>query len=129
MTDIARRFLPEHLLNLARSIIGDPRPDLIGTWPRASALLGRQALEIALDQFWAAVAPGVEKASARAQLICLPRYAEVELARRVQFAWHALSAACHHHAYELPPVVEELIGWLDDVESLVNEVQRRGMPD
>ena len=129
MTLAADRFLAIHLVSLARSVMRVARADLVGTWPRASAILGRQALEIALDQFWAAVAPGVENASARAQLICLPRYVEAELAHRVQFAWHALSATCHHHAYELPPVVEELNGWIDDVESLVNEVQRRRMPD
>lgn len=122
MTQIAYRFLPIHLLNLARSIMRVPRADLVGTWPRASAILGRQALEIALDQLWAQVAPGVENASARAQLTCLPEYIDSELASRVRYSWHVLSAACHYHAYELPPVASELNGWLDDVEALIAEV-------
>ena len=54
-----------------------PRADLVGTWPRASAILGRQALEIALDQLWARAAPGVETASARAQLACLLRSSDI----------------------------------------------------
>ena len=126
MTQIANRFLPMHLLNLARSIMRVPRADLVGTWPRASAILGRQALEIALGQLWARVAPGVENASARAQLTCLPEYVDAELAGRVRYAWHALSTACHHHAYELPPIAPELNGWLDDVEALIDEVRRLG---
>ena len=125
MTQIANRFLPMHLLNVARSIMRVPRADLVGTWPRASAILGRQALEIALGQLWARVAPGVENASARAQLTCLPEYVDAQLAGRIRYAWHALSTACHHHAYELPPIASELNGWLDDVEALAAEVERR----
>ena len=126
MTQIAYRFLPIHLLNLARSIMRVQRADLVGTWPRASAILGRQALEIALGQLWARAAPGVENASARAQLTCLPEYVDAELAGRVRYVWHALSTVCHHHAYELPPIVSELNGWLDDVEVLIDEVRRPG---
>ena len=126
MTQIAYRFLPIHLLNLARSIMRVPRADLVGTWPRASAILGRQALEIALGQLWARVAPGVENASARAQLTCLPEYVDAELAGRIRYAWHALSGACHHHAYGLPPIVSELNSWLDDVQALIDEVRRLG---
>ena len=125
MTQIANRFLPMHLLNLARSIMRVPRADLVGTWPRASAILGRQALEIALGQLWARVAPGVENASARAQLTCLPEYVDAQLAGRIRYAWHALSTACHHHAYELPPIVSELSSWLDDIEALIAAVSVR----
>ncbi len=125
MTQIAYRFLPIHLLNLARSMMRVPRADLVGTWPRASAILGRQALEVALDQLWAQTAPGVENASARAQLTCLPEYIDTELASRVRYSWHVLSTVCHYHAYELPPIASELNGWLDDVEALIDEVAVR----
>ena len=125
MTQIADRFLPIHLVSLARSIMRVQRADLVGTWPRASAILGRQALEITLDDLWAQAAPGVENASVRAQLTCLPEYIDTELASRVRYSWHVLSAACHYHAYELPPIAAELNGWLDDVEALVDEVRLR----
>ena len=125
MTEIAYRFLPVHLLSLARSIMRVPRADLVSTWPRASAILARQALEITLAQLWAQAAPGVEHASARAQLICLSQYVDAELASRIRYSWHALSNACHYHAYELPPVESELSGWFDDVEALVEEVARQ----
>lgn len=122
MTKIPDRFLPTHLVGLTRSMMRVQRLDLIGTWPRASAILGRQALEIALDQFWRVVAPGVEEANRRAQLLCLPDYVDAALASRVRFAWYALSTACHHHAYDLPPTASELNGWLDDVQALIDEV-------
>ena len=125
MTEIAERFLPNRLLNLARSIMGVPRPDLVGIWPRASAILGRQAVETALDQLWAEVAPGIENASMRAQLLCLREYVDAELANRIRYTWQGLSAACHHHAYDLPPVAAELTGWLNDVEALIAEVRCR----
>ena len=105
-----------------------PRADLVGTWPRASAILGRQALEITLGQLWARAAPGVENASARAQLTCLPEYVDAELASRIRYSWHVLSAACHYHAYELPPIASELNGWLDDVEALIEEVRKERAP-
>ena len=58
-------------------------------------------------------------------MICLPEYSDVELAMRVRYAWHGLSNACHHHAYDLPPIESELSGWLDDVEALINEVMEK----
>lgn len=109
------------LLNTARSTMRVSRDDLVGTWPRTAALLGRQALEHSLANFWKATAPGVEETTMRAQLLCLPAYLDEDIARRVRYAWHALSRACHHHAYELPPVATELLGWLDEVEALVSQ--------
>lgn len=122
MTQFADRFHAIQLLNLARSVMRVRRADLVGVWPRSSAILGRQALETALDQFWARAAPGVEAAPRRAQMICLSEYSDDELARRVRYAWHGLSSACHHHAYDLPPIESELSGWLDDVEVLIDEI-------
>ena len=125
MTQKADCSDPSVLVDLARSTIQEQRPDLIGIWPRAAAILTRQALEIALDQFWLNVAPGVENASARAQLACLAEYIDPQLASRIRYTWHGLSAACHHHAYELPPIASELDGWLSDVETLICEVDRQ----
>ena len=119
MTQAAPRQQPAELVDLARALIREQRDDLVGTWSRASAILGRQALEIALGQVWSKVAPGVENASARAQLLCLPTYIDAELASRIRYTWHGLSAACHHHAYELPPTAPELEGWLRDIDILI----------
>ena len=95
-----------------------------GFWPRATALLTRQALEAALDDLWRRRAPGLELCSARAQLLCLPSYlhGDEELAERVSYTWAALSRACHQHPYELSPTSSELLGWIATVEQLIGRV-------
>lgn len=111
----------------------DPRTAGLG--PRAAALLARQALEAALDDFWPVRAPGMEHCSMKAQLLCLPYFlqapkpsgpqalADEKLAERVSYAWAGLSGACHQHPYELPPTSSELLGWLGVVDQLVARVQ------
>ena len=113
---------PESLLAAARELVEQPRGATTGLWPRAAALLARRALEDALDALWARRAPGLERASARAQLTCLPDYLpDRELAAETAYAWAALSRACHHHAYELGPTAEELRAHFAAVERLLGE--------
>lgn len=89
-------------------------------WPRAAALLARQALEQGLDDLWGARAPRVREASRHAQLLCLGAFVpDEELVSGVRHAWHGLSRACHHQQYELAPTAGELGRWLDDVERLL----------
>jgi hypothetical protein len=102
---------------------------LAGIWPRASAILGRHALEAALDKVWRDVAPGLEDASRRAQLLCLPEFVHTDLANRARYAWYGLSAACHYHAYELPPTASELEGWFADVDALIDGTGTDGAGD
>jgi hypothetical protein len=112
---------PAELLDAARTMVTRPRSGTAGLWSRAAVLLGRQALEAALDELWSKQAPGVERASTRCQLLCLPSYLpDRQLAGRAAHAWAALTRACHHHPYELPPTAEELDGWLDTVEAVIN---------
>lgn len=111
---------PAELIALSRGLLSRADPETAGLWPRASALLARQALEAALDRYWAARGLAFETYSRRPQLICLARYAEdAEMAGRVHHAWNALSDACHHHAYELAPTAAELAGLIEMVEELV----------
>ena len=96
-----------------------------GLWPRAAALLTRQALEVAIATFWSVKAPGVEACSRKAQLLCLGRYlGDDRLAQRAHVAWGGLSGACHHHVYDLAPTREELQGWRDTVLELVDCTER-----
>ena len=114
---------PAELLTAARNLMERTDPATAGLWPRASALLARQALEDAMDGFWLVRAPGMEQCSARAQLLCLSHYVgDEELAERVSYAWAGLSGACHQHPYELSPTSAELIGWLTTVDQLVVRV-------
>jgi hypothetical protein len=112
------------LLRASRAMVESPGRATAGMWPRAAALLARQALEGALDDHWQQRAPGLENASMRAQLACLPDYlGDRRLAADVAFTWGALSGACHHHAYELAPTAPELEGWIESVERLVGAVE------
>jgi hypothetical protein len=100
---------PAELADAAERVLVDPGDVLFGCWARASALLTRQSLEAAMDLLWRTRAPLVVQCSMSAQLLVLPSYLrDQEAARDASYAWSALSRACHHHAYELPPTASEL---------------------
>lgn len=53
------------------------------------------------------------------KVICLREsLREGDLASRLAHTWAALSRACHHHPYELPPTVEEIRRWMEPVREL-----------
>ena len=116
---------PTELLSAADDLLRDAHPDLAGAWPRAVAILCRQALEGSMFDLWRAKAPGVEDASFRAQLLCLRCYVDPAVAECADETWTALSRACHHHAYELSPTADELGTWLESVDELVRVVAKR----
>ena len=106
-------------------LLGHASTGTAGLWPRAAALLTRQALEVAVATFWSATAPGVESCSKKAQLLCLGRYLGDEpLAQRAHVAWSGLSASCHYHVYDLAPTLEELQAWRDSVFEVVERTER-----
>lgn len=115
---------PAVLLTTARDLLEHADLRTAGIWPRATALLTRQVLEVAIDDLWRRRAPGLELCSARAQLLCLPSYLHgaEDLAERVSYAWAGLSRACHQHVYELPPTSSELIAWIEVVEQFIARV-------
>jgi len=80
-----------------------------GLWPRAAAVLGRQALEAKIlsligDEFGAC--------SMRAQLLVLEEKVGRARAGELAFVYGALSEACHYHPYQADPVMSELRGWI-----------------
>lgn len=111
------------LVNVARDLIQRSDRATAGIWPRAGALLARQALETALDDYWRQHAPGLERCSMHAQLLCLPQFLHgdtaEDLAERTAYAWVRLSRACHQHAYELPPTAAELGAWIEIVDQFL----------
>ncbi len=116
--------MSEELLHAARRLIEEPEgPE--GVWPRASALLARQALEGALDCLWADTLPGMERASRFTQLACLGQIlTDGFLVASVRSAWSSLSRACHHHHYELGPTAAELQRWIGQTERLLQALQQ-----
>jgi hypothetical protein len=112
---------PADLLATARELLRKPEARTAGLWPRAAALLARQALEIALHDFWKKKRPGLELCNTHAQLVCLRQYwPSAEEAGHIHFAWIGLSRACHHHPYELAPIAEELERWFGVVERMLD---------
>ena len=107
------------LLDMARALLQRTDPKTAGLWPRAAALLARQALEAALDDFWREKGVALDGCPTRPQLICLRGYADAKLAGRIHHAWAALSGACHQHPYELAPGHAELTAWLGNVDDLL----------
>lgn len=106
------------LLRLSRVVLDQRDPTLAGVWPRASAFLARQAVESAITEALRRRAPGAERTTARARLLCLSEYVPRELGRRASFIWGSLSRVCHHHPYELAPTSDELAGWVDEAEAV-----------
>jgi hypothetical protein len=108
------------LLKSADWILSEPRSATAGVWPRATALLARQAIEVALLEFWLVRAPGLEWCTTHAQLLCLPDYiSDRTVAENAAHAWNTLSRICHHHPYELLPTAAELRVLLSITRSLV----------
>ena len=106
------------LLDHARTLLGKGGAGAEGIWPRASALLTRQALEAALASYWSRRdLAQLAHATARSQFICLSVLEDPGVASPVIMAWVELSNACHLHAYELAPTASELLGWIEIAES------------
>jgi hypothetical protein len=106
------------VLQLARDLLRRADPSTAGLWPRAAALLTRQALEEAVDAYWAARQLPLDSLPTQAQLVCMRMMTTDEtLPARLHEAWGALSRACHHHPYELAPTAGELAGWIEVVEA------------
>jgi hypothetical protein len=108
------------LLYRATDLLERPTSETVGLWPRATAVLARQALERGLTEVLSAKVDGIQRASIRAQLLCLRILSDdTATADEVNVAWWALSRACHHLSYELPPTAAELRAWIDVVDRFV----------
>lgn len=99
---------PLVLLQRASQILDDEIDTGIHS-ARMAALLARQALERLVDARCTALGQHVwPRATMRSKLSILTVHDEPERSRAAKYAWGQLSAACHHHAYELPPTVSEV---------------------
>jgi hypothetical protein len=116
---------PHGLLDAAKSLMQRPDAPFDGIWPRAAALLARQALEAAMGELWASKrqAVGLSGCTMRSQELCLTAYLDLGTASRAAYLLAALSHACHYHAYELAPTAAELTGWLDQAAQIVTQIQ------
>jgi hypothetical protein len=116
---------PRDLLTAARALMQRPDASTAGIWPRAAALLARQAVEAAMGELWAAKrqTAGLSGSPMRSQLLCLTAYLDRGTASHAAYLLAALSQACHYHAYELAPTAAELASWLDETAQLVTRIE------
>lgn len=101
------------LLAAARIAVANPDAGLDDAWPRAAALLTRQALEIVISARLGDRIPEVDGLSMRVKLACLSELTDPVAAHEAAWLWARLSAACHHHPYDLAPTGAELTEWID----------------
>ena len=109
------------LLTDARELLEDPWEPTAGRWPRAVALLARQALETHVDTLLEQHASGLSQASTRVKLLCLRDVLDTATAREISLTWVSLSQACHHHPYDRPPTAGELRHDLTAVQAFIVE--------
>ena len=116
---------PHELLAAAKALMQRPDAPAAGIWPRAAALLARQAIEVAMAELWASQrqAADLSGSSMRSQVLCLTAYLDHGTAHRAAYLLAALSEACHYHPYELAPTAAELVGWLDETAQIVTRMQ------
>ncbi len=112
------------VLDEAQRHLDEFDPATSGTWPHAAAVLIRQSLESTLNGFWTVRASGMLDASFRDRWQCLPAYlGDRPEAREADFAWTALSQACHHRAYEVGLTQDELRAHLATARAFLEAVR------
>ena len=115
----------QQLIQHANQLLIRPRQATAGLWPRACALLARQALESSLDRFWERCGWKLQDCSFRAQILCLSQLAGPEVARDTAYAYGFLSNICHFHPYDASPTSVELRTILELVESVVTSLEEK----
>jgi hypothetical protein len=117
---------PTELLAAAQRLLERPDSKSAAIWPRAAALLARQALEQGLDAYWRSKGVKLDTLGTKPQLICLQAYLpDRELAARTNDAWSNLTQACHHHPYDLMPGALELKAVLPCVKEALDAMGLR----
>jgi hypothetical protein len=118
---------PTDLLAAAQRLLDRPDAKTAAIWPRAAALLARQALEQGLDTYWRTKGLKLDTLGTKPQLICLQAYMpDGATAGRASHAWSALTQLCHHHPYELQASHAELKDWLGAVADMVEATSAPG---
>ena len=98
------------LVDLAEQILDGVIPMPPDRIPQAAAAVARQALEEAVATQCALLVGGLQRPTMRSQLIIVRELGDRQTGTTAQVAWDGLSQACHHHAYELQPTIEEVRG-------------------
>jgi len=110
---------PATVLEAARDLLGRHGLKATTLYPRAAALLARQALEARVRGEWRDHELPLAETSMTNQFHALRQLRDPRIAGEAYEAWAALSHVCHHHPYDLTPTPAELATLLDTVATLV----------
>ncbi|MGH3437922.1 MAG: hypothetical protein ACRDRN_15820 [Sciscionella sp.] len=91
-------------------------------WPRCCAWLIRLAVEHAVRQLWSQRCPALAGCPMSVQLLALGRFTDPATAVRLGALWYALSAAAHHHHYDLAPTSAELRDWHTEAVTVTKQL-------
>lgn len=117
---------PGERLEAAEGFLERPSAAMAGLWPRACAVLIRQALEGAVSEVLRVRLPGSQAANRRVQFLCLGRaLGDRGRARELGYVWGRISEVLHQGAGGLPPSEVQLRGWLERARGLVVESSER----
>jgi hypothetical protein len=110
----------DELLDLARELARGSHPLPGVSSARASCWVARQSLELLIDELLRRRDIDIGRGTARSRLIALNvAYADHhDIPFRAAASWWRLSAACHHHAFELSPTHAEAVSLVAEVFSL-----------
>ena len=111
---------PAAFLDYADRLL-DGEFDLGARGPRIAALLTRSVLEEWIEEqseSW--LTPSLGYPTTRSKIVALGAIRGSEISERARRAWHRLSRAVHHHAYELQPTTSEV----RELVSAVRELQQ-----
>ncbi len=119
-TPSTRVLATNELVAAADRLLGPSHGTMLspGVRARAAATLLRLALDESLDAFWRSVSPRMTR-DARTRMLCLQWYVSPSVARQWYTVRSGLSAACHHHTYDLPPTPAEVRARHQDVSELL----------
>ena len=115
------------LLRDARVVLDRSAAIPVGTWGRAVAVLARQAMERALDDYWSVADPSmVGVRNTRASFVCLRLNWSDDDAAAAYYSWQLLSRACHYQSYDVEPSASEVGELLAGAERFVRDSGARG---
>jgi len=118
---------PKERLDVAERLLERSGGALVGLWPRACAVLVRQALEGAVDRVLREEVPGSQAANWRVKFLCLGRaIGDERKARELAYVWGRLSEVLHRGGGAMGASEVQLRGWVERVRGVVEPVVSRG---
>ena len=117
------------MLAAAGALLDEPIEDTETVWPLGAAVLTRQAIETTVDIYWSSTVKAMLDASRKEQWLALPAYlGRAPELPAAEYAWSALSDACHHRDYDVGLTEAELRDHLSTARAFAKVVAAKLKP-